>query len=323
MLAIPDILIRPEAPPPFLPPAQQDDPCPVCPPPPVAATPATPTFTEELPPTFSDREILAVQAAMLQQCEALRDRVALLDAPWDAAAASSGPDPVLDWRNNFDSEFGALYFPWLTAPDPLRLAPTRPLPACGHIAGLIAATDLAIGVHKAPANAGLAWVQDVTVHVDPDAHGVLNTAGINAILGANGRPIRVMGARTVSSDPNFRFLNVRRLLCMVRRALELCSRWVVFEPNSPRTRASLTATISRFLNQLWKQGALVGASAAAAFQVVCDDSNNKAATQVLGELFVDIGIAPVVPFEFVLLRLGRSTDSLDIQERGVVAAGSG
>ena len=132
-----------------------------------------------------------------------------------------------------------------------------------------------------------------------------------------------MGARTVSSDPNFRFLNVRRLVCMVRAALELCSRWVVFEPNSPHTRASLSATITRFLNLLWKQGALVGASAAAAFQVVCNDSNNPSATQALGQLFVDIGIAPVVPFEFVLLRLGRSNDSLDIQESGLLAAGSG
>jgi uncharacterized protein len=323
MLAIPDILIRPEAPPLFLAPSAPVDPCPVCPQRAAPATPAPPLPAQELPPVFSDQAILAVQAAMLQQCETLGDRVALLDAPWDSVTGSGGTDPVLAWRNNFDSEFGALYFPWLLAPDPLRLAPTRALPACGHIAGLIAATDLAIGVHKAPANADLAWAQDVTVPVDPQAHGVLNMAGINAILGASGRPIRVMGARTISSDPNFRFLNVRRLLCMVRVALDLCSRWVVFEPNSPHTRACLTATISRFLNLLWKQGALVGASAAAAFQVVCNDSNNQSATQALGELFVDIGIAPVVPFEFVLLRLGRSTDSLDIQERGVLAAGSG
>jgi uncharacterized protein len=323
MVAIPDILIRPEAPPLFLAPAAPEDPCPVCPPSAVVATPVTPAPIQELPPVFSDQAILEVQAAMLQQCATLGDRVALLDAPWDCAAGSGGTDPVLGWRNNFDSAFGALYFPWLMAPDPLNVAPTRALPACGHIAGLIAATDLAIGVHKAPANADLAWVQDVTVPVDPQAHGVLNTAGINAILGANGRPIRVMGARTVSSDPNFRFLNVRRLVCMVRAALELCSRWVVFEPNSPHTRACLSATITRFLNLLWKQGALVGASAAAAFQVVCNDSNNPSETQALGQLFVDIGIAPVVPFEFVLLRLGRSNDSLDIQESGLLTAGSG
>ena len=323
MIAIPDILIRPEPPKIFLTPVAPLNPCPVCPPPPAPATPATPVVLAEQPPIFSDQAILAVQAAMLQQCETLGDRVALLDPPWDAAAGNAGADPVQAWRGNFDSEFGALYFPWLLAPDPLGLAATRAVPACGHIAGLIAATDLAVGVHKAPANANLAWAQNVTVSLDPVTQGALNSAGINAILGASGRPLRVMGARTVSSDPNFRFLNVRRLLCMIRAALELCARWVVFEPNSPHTRASLSATISRFLNQLFKQGALAGASAAAAFQVVCNDSNNPEATQILGQLLVDIGVAPCVPFEFVLLRLGRSADSLDIQERGVLNGGSG
>lgn len=324
MLAVPDILIQPIPPPVFLPPQVVENPCPVCPPPAAPATPVTPVVVPELPPVFSDAAILAVQAAMLDQCETLGDRVALLEPPWHVASgAAAGTDPVLDWRNNFDSEFGALYFPWLLAPDPLQFAPTRALPPSGHLAGLIAATDLSVGVHKAPANADLSWIQDVTVPVDMPAHGVLNTAGINVILGSSGRPLRIMGARTVSGDPNFRFLNVRRLLCMVRVALDLCSRWVVFEPNNPHTRLSLTATITRFLNQLWKQGALVGASAAAAFQVVCNDVNNPVATQLMGQLNVDIGIAPSVPFEFVLLRLGRSTDSLDIQERGVLAAGSG
>jgi phage tail sheath protein FI len=132
-----------------------------------------------------------------------------------------------------------------------------------------------------------------------------------------------MGARTISSDPNFRFLNVRRLVCMVRAALALCTRWVVFEPNSPHTRACLTATVTRFLHQLWQQGALAGASAAAAFQVVCDDSNNPRRTQMLGQLFIDIGIAPVVPFEFVLLRLARTGDTLDAQPGAMLAAGRG
>ena len=324
MLAVPDILIQPVAPPVYTLPVAPEDPCPTCPPLPQPAIPVVPIVLPELPPVFSDRAILAVQAAMLNQCETLGDRVALLDPPWDVASrAAVGTDPIQGWRGNFDSQFGALYFPWLMAPDPLRLAPTRAVPPSGHVAGLIAATDLSTGVHKAPANADVSWVQDVTVPVDTVTHGVLNTAGINVIRGNSGRPIRVMGARTVSSDPNFRFLNVRRLLCMVRVALELCSRWVVFEPNNAHTRLSLTATLTRFLNQLWRQGALAGATAAAAFQVVCNDTNNPPNTQFLGQLHIDIGLAASVPFEFVLLRLGRSTDSLDIQERGVLAAGSG
>lgn len=324
MLAVPDILIRPIEPPIFIMPTITVDPCPVCPPPPARVVPVVPVVAEELPPIFPDSAILAVQAAMISQCETLGDRVALLDPPWDAASdASLGVAPVQAWRDNFDSEFGGLYFPWLAAPDPLQLAPTRDLPPSGHVAGLIAATDIAIGVHKAPANADLSWAQDVTIPVDLPTHGLLNTAGINVIRGDSGRPLRIMGARTVSSDPNVRFINVRRLLCMIRAALELTTRWVVFEPNNPHTRASLSATIMRFLNQLWTQGALVGTSAASAFQVVCDDSNNPPATQAIGQLFVDIALAPSVPFEYVLLRLGRSRDSLDIQERGILAAGSG
>jgi hypothetical protein len=324
MLAAPDILIRPIAPPIFIPPPATADPCPVCPPAPARAVPVSPVAPEELPPIFPDSAILAVQAAMIAQCEALGDRVALLDPPWDTASDSSvGVAPVQAWRDNFDSAFGALYFPWLAAPDPLRLAPTRAVPPSGHVAGLFAATDIAIGVHKAPANADLSWTQDVTVPVDPPSHGVLNTLGVNVIRGDMGRPIRVMGARTVSSDPAFRFINVRRLLCMIRAALQRSMRWVVFEPNTPHTRSTVAAGIGRFLRQLWTQGALVGPSAAAAYQVVCDDTNNTPATQAMGQLVAHLALAPSTPFEFVLLRLGLSDDSLDIQERGVIPAGSG
>jgi hypothetical protein len=323
ILAAPDILIRPVVPPVFNPPPIVVDPCPVCPDPTARTVPVSPVIPEELPPVFSDSAILAVQAAMIAQCEALGDRVALLDPPWDTASDSSvGVAPVQAWRDNFDTAFGGLYFPWLAAPDPLRLAPTRAVPPSGHVAGLIAATDIAVGVHKAPANADLSWAQDVTVPVDPPTHGFLNTLGVNVIRGDMGRPIRVMGARTVSSDPTFRFLNVRRLLCMIRAALQRSMRWVVFEPNTPQTRSTVSAGIGRFLNQLWTQGALVGPSAAAAFQVVCDDTNNSPATQAMGQLLVHIALAPSTPFEFVLLRLGLSDDSLDVQERGVVAAGN-
>jgi hypothetical protein len=322
-LAVPDILIRPVQPPVFVPQQAIEDPCPVCPPTSIRPAAFVPPLTGELPPVFSDADILAVQAAMIDQCETMRDRVALLDPPWDTASGSEiGIAPIQAWRNNFDSQFGAIYFPWLAAPDPLHLAPTRAVPPSGHIAGLIAAIDLSIGVHRAPANFALSWVQDASIPLDTAMHGVLNTAGINVIRGDSGRPFRVMGARAVTSDPTFRFISVRRLLCMVRVALDLCTRWAVFEPNNPHTRVSLTSTITSFLHQLWIQGALAGATAAAAFQVVCDDSNNPPTTEAMGELFVDLGLAPSTPFEFVLLRLGRSTDSLDIQERGVLPAGS-
>lgn len=324
MLAVPDILIRPVAPPVFMPPPVTIEPCPVCPPDMPPAIPVPPIAPEELPPIFPDSAVLAVQAAMIAQCEQRADRVALLDPPWDTAAdARLGIAPITAWRDNFDSAFGGLYFPWITAPDPLRLAPTRALPPSGYVAGLIANTDITIGVHKAPANADVSWAQDLTVPVNATTHGLLNDAGVNVIRGDFGRPIRVMGARTVSADPIFRFLNVRRLLCMIRAALCRSLVWSVFEPNTPHTRSIIGAAIGRFLHQLWTQGALVGPSAPAAYQVVCDATNNPPTTQAAGQLLVHIALAPSVPFEYVLLRLGRSDDSLDVQERGALAAGSG
>ena len=262
---------------------------------------------------------------MIAQCEALGDRVALLDPPWDTASDSSvGVAPVQAWRDNFDSAFGGLYFPWLAAPDPLRLAPTRAVPPSGHVAGLIAATDIAIGVHKAPANADLSWAQDVTVPVDPPTHGVLNTLGVNVIRGDMGRPIRVMGARTVSSDPTFRFINVRRLLCMIRAALQRSMRWVVFEPNTPHTRSTVTAGIGRL------PPPAVDAGRARRPERRGGVSRSFATTPTIrrrprrwASSSPIIALAPSTPFEFVLLRLGLSDDSLDVQERGVIAAGSG
>jgi phage tail sheath protein FI len=320
MLAAPDILIRPEQPPLTLPP-DEPEPCPICPPETTDAVPSA-IAVPELPPIFSDDAIFAVQAAMIEQAEARRDRIVLLDPPFDAAAGdATGLAPVLAWRDRFDSAFGALYFPWLEAPDPLRVAPTRPLPPSGHVAGLIAANDLAHGVHWAPANVDVAWTQDATVAVNAAMHGVLNSSGINAIRAEFGRALRVRGARTVSSDPSFRFLNVRRLVSMVRVALDISTQWAVFEPNTAATRNLLAASIGEFLRKLWNQGALSGAVPGQAFRVQCDEANNPPASRANGELHVDIAIAPSVPMEFIVLRLGRSADALEIDEQGALAAG--
>jgi phage tail sheath protein FI len=321
MLAAPDILVRPVEPPIYLPRPVLVDPCAPCGP---SAQPATPVpiVVGELPPVFDDDQIYAVQAAMIAQAEALRDRIVIIDPPFDVAADDRvGVAPVLAWRNRFDSAFGALYFPWIAAPDPLNLAPTRALPPSGHVAGQIAANDLAFGVHHAPANKDIAWIQDLTVAVNAPTHGYLNTAGINVVRAEFGRPFRILGARTVSSDPTWRFLNVRRLVSMIRAALDVSTQWAVFEPNNTATRSSITSSVASFLTQLWKQGALVGDVPSAAFLVQCDDGNNPPSLTAVGELHVDIAIAPSVPFEFIILRLGRSADSLDIVERGAQAAG--
>jgi hypothetical protein len=321
MLAAPDILVRPIEPPIYLPQPIEIDPCAPCGSPPPPATPV-PIVVPELPPVFDDEAIYAVQAAMIAQAEARRDRIVLLDPPFDIADHDRiGVAPILAWRDRFDSAFGALYFPWIAAPDPLRLAPTRALPPSGHVAGQIAANDLAFGCHRAPANKDIAWAQNVTVAVDAPTHGFLNTAGINVIRAEFGRPFRILGARTVSSDPTYCFLNVRRLISMIRVALDVSTQWAVFEPNNAATRNSLSAAIANFLTQLWTQGALIGSTPAAAFSVQCDEGNNPPDETTIGKLHADIAIVPSVPFEFIILRLGRSADSLDILESGIQAAG--
>jgi phage tail sheath protein FI len=316
VLAVPDILIRPELPLAFAAlPAVPKDPCAPCPAPDVVAVTPLPPPAGELPPTFGDEDVFAVQAAMVAQCEALRDRIALIDPPFSAAGSDRlGVAPLQAWASRFDTAFAALYFPWVAVSDPLAVAPTRLIPPSGHVAGQFAATDLASGVHHAAANVVLAWAQDLSVAVDGPTHGLLNSRGINVIRAAEGRPPRILGARTLSSDPTFRFVPVRRLISMLRRALDIGTQWAVFEPNNAATRLTLFNALNGFLGELWQRGALAGATADAGFQVRCDEINNPPTRRALGELHADIAVAPAAPFEFIILRLGRQGQTLEIAE---------
>lgn len=319
ILAVPDINIQPVAIPPIEPlPPCIPDPClpsalaPVAPPPPPSDI--------ESPPTFSDADIYRVQAAMVEQCETTKSRVALIDPPVSAVRDELlGISAVQSWRNQFDSKYAAFYFPWLRVVDPLRstTAVTRDIPPSGHVAGQYAHTDTTIGVHKAPANAPLAWVQDVTIPVNNAQHGVLNPLGINAIRPLPGRGIRIFGARTVSSDPDWRFINVRRLMIMIEKAIYLATQWAVFEPNDEFTQAKLRLSLTSFLLALWQKGALAGSTADAAFFVRCDQTTNPASQRDNGELVALVGIAPVYPFEFVVVRVGRTENQFEIAEQTV------
>jgi len=316
MVAVPDIHIQPRAIPLQAPlPPCIPDPClPPGPPPP--AVPRA-RAVGDLPPVFSEGEIYQVQAVMAQQCETLRDRIALLDPPFAAARDDKlGIGAVRAWRSRFDSTYAALYYPWLRVVDPLRSGAslTRDIPPSGHVAGQYAQTDVQIGVHKAPANTPLVWTQDVTVVINDDVHGVLNPVGINAIRPLSGRGIRIFGARTVSSDPDWRFVNVRRLLMMIEKAIDVSTQWAVFEPNDIVTRAKLHLVLTSFLLALWQQGALMGAAASEAFFVRCDEENNPASDREQGRLLAEVGVAPSQPFEFVILRVGRAHNAFEITE---------
>ncbi len=317
IVAVPDINIQPVTPArkaplsPCVP-----DPC-LLPPPPAPASPCPPAVGD-LPPVFTEQQIFAVQTAMVEQCERRRDRIALIDPPHAVARDDRlGIGAVRAWRRRFDSKFAAFYFPWLKIEDPLRLldAPTRDVPPCGHVAGFYAMTDTRIGCHKAPANGALAWVQDVTVAVADAAHGVLNDEDINAIRSFPSRGLRIFGARTLSSDSDWRYVNVRRLLMMIEKAIDLSCQWAVAEPNDVFTRAKLHLSLTSFLLALWQRGALMGPSARDAFFVRCNEDGNPAPADAEGQLLAEIGVAPSRPFEFVVLRVGRTGNEFEISEK--------
>lgn len=316
IIAVPDIVIQPLPPPEFRQPlACVPDPC-LQPPPPGPAIPrARPVG--DLPPIFSDNDVYQVQAALVQHCETRRDRIALLDPPYTSVRDPRlGVAAIRAWRRRFDSSYAALYFPWNKVSDPLRLggALTREIPPCGHVAGFIAQTDLNIGVHKAPANGALGWIQDLTLAIDDATHAILNDEQINVLRAFPGRGLRIFGARTLSSDSDWLFLNVRRLLLMIEKAILVACQWATFEPNSNATRAKLSLAITSFLIALWQRGALAGKSARAAFFVRCDETNNPPSQRDEGQMLAEVGVAPSKPFEFVVLRIGRVGNQFEVSE---------
>ena len=322
IVAVPDIHIQPKPAPRFSPPPPCiPDPCL-----PVSVRPAVrrPLSLGDLPPVFPDDAIYQVQSALIQHCERLRDRIALLDPPFSAARDDKlGVGAVRAWRSRFDSKYAAFYYPWLRVVDPLRSPGSlvRDVPASCHVAGQYAQNDFQSGVHKAPANAPLIWAEDVTVLVDDAVHGILNPAGINAIRPLPGRGLRVFGARTMSSDIDWQYVNVRRLMMMIEKAIEAAIQWAVFEPNSVLTRTKLNLTLTNFLLSLWQRGALMGTSAADAFFVKCDDDTNPPEERERGRLVATIGVAPSRPFEFIILRVGRAHNQFEISEASAGASG--
>jgi uncharacterized protein len=317
MLAIPDLNIQPEIPAQFVPPLCVPDPC--LPAAPVA--PPVPAPFLDLPPLFTDDQIYGVQADAVSHCELMGDRMMILDPPISASRNDQlGIGAIRAWRQRFDSTYAALYYPWTRVADPLRGSTgiTRDIPPSGHVAGQYANADFTVGVQKAPANDALNWVQDVTAAVNATTHGILNSLGINAIRALAGRGIRIMGARTVSSNPVWRFVNVRRLMMMIEKALRLSTQWAVFEPNNVSTRAKIRLSIASFLISLWQQGALMGDTADQALRVRCDDTNNTETDIQDGRLTADVLVAPSNPFEFIVVRVGRVSNQFELQELGSI-----
>jgi phage tail sheath protein FI len=317
-LAIPDILIQPETPPTIVPPPlPQPDPCAPCP---GAGAPAPlrPRPITELPPIFSDDQIFQVQQALVEHCELRGDRIALLDPPFSAIANPNlGIAPLQAWCTRFDSRYAAYYVPWLQVPDPLVPGELRAIPACGHVGGQYALADTTEGVYRAPANVDLVWAQAATMTIRDTEHGMLNTQGVNVIRPALGRALRILGARTVSSDPIARYVPVRRLIILLIRSFDRATQWAVFEPNDHRTRSNIAVGFSNFLAGMWQAGGLAGSTPDQSYLVRCDETNNPQASIDDGWLVCDIAVAPTDPLEFVVLRVGRIDGELEVHESSI------
>jgi phage tail sheath protein FI len=249
-----------------------------------------------------DRDgVKAVQLAMINHCEAMGDRVAILDPLPDLS-----PQEVKVWRQeftNYDSKYAALYYPWITIAGPD--GSPKPVPPCGHMAGVYARSDNERGVHKAPANEVVRGALAAAAPITKGEQDTLNPIGVNCIRSFTGRGVRVWGARTLSSDPAWRYVSVRRLFNFVEKSIENGTQWVVFEPNDPDLWARIRRDVGAFLTGLWREGMLFGATPAEAFFVKCDEEINPSDQRDLGRLFIDVGLAPVKPAEFVVFRLSQ------------------
>jgi phage tail sheath protein FI len=318
IVAAPDILIEPVPAVLYTAPAQQPtNPCLPC----TIAAPLAAPFTPppvEAAPTFSLDDVFQVQQALVAHCAAMQFRFAILDPP-DFGYPSQHVDlgEVQSWRQRFDTMYAALYYPWLLVLDPLQTSRqlVRRLPPSGHVAGVYANTDLTAGVFRAPANTVMQWAQDLTTAVTPAMQAFLNPLAVNCIRSFSGRGLRVYGARTLSSDADWRFVNVRRLVSMIEHALEVSMQWVVFEPNNVHLWNLVKASITTFIDGIWKQGALAGNTAADAYYVQCDLTTNPLAMTQNGQMVAEIGVAPARPAEFVVFRLGQVHDTLEVSEQ--------
>ncbi len=244
----------------------------------------------------------AVQLGMITHCELMGDRMAILDPP-----PGYNAQQIKEWRvekAGYDSKYATLYWPRIKVMDP-DSGQNVFVPPSGHMAGIWARNDDTRGVHKAPANEVVRGAVSIELNITKNEHDLLNPEGINCIRSFPGRGVRVWGARTLSSDPAWKYVNVRRLFNYLEKSILMATDWVVFEPNDRTLWAKVRRTIASFLVLEWRKGALFGSTPAEAFYVKCDDETNPAEAIDAGQLVCQIGVAPVKPAEFVIFQLSQ------------------
>ncbi|MFJ9893020.1 phage tail sheath family protein [Streptomyces sp. NPDC091280] len=249
--------------------------------------------------------VKAVQLGMIAHCELMGDRMAILDPP-----PGMNAQQIRDWRQDtagYDSAHAALYYPWIKVFDPSG-GRQRLVPPSGHMAGIWSRNDSERGVHKAPANEVVRGAVDLELQITRGEQDLLNPIGVNCIRAFPGRGIRVWGARTVASDPAWRYLNVRRYFNYLEESILAGTQWVVFEPNDEALWARIRRNVSAFLVNEWRAGALFGSRPEEAFYVKCDAETNPPESVDVGRVVCEVGIAPVKPAEFVVFRLAQFSD---------------
>jgi uncharacterized protein len=247
--------------------------------------------------------------SVIEHCENMKDRFAILDG----LETTTIDVPSIQGAVR-DSDYAALYFPWLQVSDPLsKTGGTVLVPPSGHMAGIYARVDTERGVHKAPANEVVRGALGLEYLVSKNEQDGLNPLGINVIRNLNGGT-RVWGARTLGGNQNeangkVKYVNVRRLLIFLEESIDEGTQFVVFEPNNPALWQKITRTVTAFLTTVWRDGALFGFTPQEAFYVKCDATTNPPEVRDLGQVITEIGVAIVKPAEFVIFRISQLSGS--------------
>lgn len=245
--------------------------------------------------------VRGIQKAIVDHCELMKYRFAILDTP-----SGLNPQEVMEWLEflNIDSSYAGLYYPWVEVQD-INNGGTKLIPPSAHIAGVYNRVDSERGVHKAPANEVLRGVVSMEIDVSRREQDFLNPKGINCIRPFAGRGLRIWGARTLSSDGSWRYINVRRLFIFVAASMDQGLQWAVFEPHDATLWAKVRRDVDAFLRNVWGSGALFGNTPSEAYYVKCDGELNPAEVRDAGQLIIEVGISPVKPAEFVIFRLSQ------------------
>lgn len=251
--------------------------------------------------TANENDAQAIAGALISHAERMRYRIAVLDSVLNHSIAE-----VRAYRGKLDSKYAAFYYPWVKIIDPLT-GQENHYPPSGFVAGIYARNDIERAVYKAPANEVVRLAVGFEKLINKAQQEVLNPEGINCFRFFEGRGMRLWGARTISSDPEWKYVNLRRYFAYLERSIDKSTQWAVFEPNGELLWANVRSTIQDFLLNEWTNGALLGDKPEKSFFVKCDRSTMTQNDLDNGRLVCLIGVAPLRPAEFVIFRIGQWT----------------